>query len=619
MPDRSKSAQQQAGQVPEAAIRAQLEEILASEVFSRSERLSRFLRFVVEQTLDGQAEGLKEQVLACELYGRRTDFDAARDAVVRVDARRLRDKLREYYAGAVSQPVVIDIPRGTYIPTFEWNGRVPLGPTRAPDMSDREPDQPTTQSPARTWKWMALITGVVFASIGVAIWLSAPVKQYDSPKLTPLTAYPGDENWPSLSADGSFVAFTCISPNVPTSPDICVKEVGTEAVQRLVATPAAENFPAWSPDGREIAFHRGRGAKEQGIFIISRIGGPERRISDSGTLVAWTPDGKSLLIRDRSEGGPFGIRQVFLEDVQHRWLTQPRTGAGDWSFAVSPDGKTVAFVRFERPGVSDLYVMPLEGGEPRRLTAWNSNVGGPAWTPDGNELIYSANERLWRISPSATKVGRGSHILDIPMRAGHLSVSRPVAGRPARLAFYTLQEQMSLRRIDLDSAAGGGTFQKIIPFAPATRRDVPGRYSPNGSKVSFTSTRGSSDYELWVADSDGANLRQLTFFGSNRGMLAHSWSPDGRRILFDTAIEGNNDLYAISSDGGKPIRLTSGRAIEGLADWSRITNGYDTQIDLPLEIQFMAHARRRRCGRADHQGWRKRTAALARRAGRLLP
>jgi hypothetical protein len=96
-------------------VRAQLEEILASDTFSRSERLRRFLRFIVDQALNGQAACLKEQVLASELYGRSTDFEAATDPVVRVDARRLRDKLREYYDGYNDKPVVITLPRGGYV------------------------------------------------------------------------------------------------------------------------------------------------------------------------------------------------------------------------------------------------------------------------------------------------------------------------------------------------------------------------------------------------------------------------------------------------------------------------------------------------------------------------
>ena len=88
--------------VPASAVRAELAHILASDVFSRSERLSAFLKFVVEQTLDGHGDQLKEHVLAIELYGRSTDFSTAADPIVRVDARRLRDKLRESYASATT-------------------------------------------------------------------------------------------------------------------------------------------------------------------------------------------------------------------------------------------------------------------------------------------------------------------------------------------------------------------------------------------------------------------------------------------------------------------------------------------------------------------------------------
>ena len=99
-------------------VRAQLEKILASECFSRSERLSSFLRFVVEETLQGRGDTLKEPVLAHELYGREVDFDGA-NPIVRVDARRLRDKLREYYADRAADPVVISLPKGSYVPAFE--------------------------------------------------------------------------------------------------------------------------------------------------------------------------------------------------------------------------------------------------------------------------------------------------------------------------------------------------------------------------------------------------------------------------------------------------------------------------------------------------------------------
>ena len=100
--------------VPSALVRAELDRILASEVFSRSDRLSAFLHFIVEQTLAGQGDSLKEHVIAVELYGKSTDFNTAADPIVRVDARRLRDKLREYYASAPDDAILISVPKGTY-------------------------------------------------------------------------------------------------------------------------------------------------------------------------------------------------------------------------------------------------------------------------------------------------------------------------------------------------------------------------------------------------------------------------------------------------------------------------------------------------------------------------
>jgi hypothetical protein len=80
----------------ERAVRAQLVRILASASFSKSERLSKFLSFVVSESLRGEVDSLKDTVLARELYGNGQGFETAADPVVRIDARRLRYKLREY-------------------------------------------------------------------------------------------------------------------------------------------------------------------------------------------------------------------------------------------------------------------------------------------------------------------------------------------------------------------------------------------------------------------------------------------------------------------------------------------------------------------------------------------
>jgi TolB-like protein/Flp pilus assembly protein TadD len=119
-----------------SVVRTQLGRILSSELFSRSDRLSAFLNFIVERTLSGEGETLKEQVIAIELYGKGPDFNTAGDPIVRVDARRLRDKLREYYASAPHDDVLISVPKGSYTPAFRVNplSAAPPGGNTSPAM-----------------------------------------------------------------------------------------------------------------------------------------------------------------------------------------------------------------------------------------------------------------------------------------------------------------------------------------------------------------------------------------------------------------------------------------------------------------------------------------------------
>jgi len=102
------------------AVRDQLKRILGSKAFARSPRISRFLSFVVEQTIDGQESKLKEYLLGVEVFGRLDSFDPRIDSIVRVEARRLRYKLDKYYESeGPGDPVYIQFRKGCYVPTFE--------------------------------------------------------------------------------------------------------------------------------------------------------------------------------------------------------------------------------------------------------------------------------------------------------------------------------------------------------------------------------------------------------------------------------------------------------------------------------------------------------------------
>src|ERR1700730_17693200 len=101
-------------------IQAEIEKLGNSCVLHGSESLCKLLRYSVKQTLDHPGNPQKEYQIATEVFGRQDDFDPQVDSMVRVQAGRLRAKLAEYYSGdaAVDDPILVELPKGTYVLTF---------------------------------------------------------------------------------------------------------------------------------------------------------------------------------------------------------------------------------------------------------------------------------------------------------------------------------------------------------------------------------------------------------------------------------------------------------------------------------------------------------------------
>ncbi|MBI5282097.1 MAG: tetratricopeptide repeat protein [Candidatus Solibacter usitatus] len=127
------SSKGEAGTVPPPDVRAELEVILASNSFRQAERLRRMLRYTVERTLEGEGGRLKEYVLGVEVFDRGESFDPCGEAVVRVEASRLRAKLREYYDSEGDKDrVIIQLPKGGYAAAFRYRDQTASGPDPRP-------------------------------------------------------------------------------------------------------------------------------------------------------------------------------------------------------------------------------------------------------------------------------------------------------------------------------------------------------------------------------------------------------------------------------------------------------------------------------------------------------
>src|ERR1700704_6637441 len=109
-------------------VRAAMDQILRSRVFIQSHRIRRFLQFIVEESLLGQPHRLKEYPIGLEVFDRREAFDPRVDSIVRVEARRLRSKLEDYYRlEGKDDQVHIVLRKGSYVPTFEYRSASSAG------------------------------------------------------------------------------------------------------------------------------------------------------------------------------------------------------------------------------------------------------------------------------------------------------------------------------------------------------------------------------------------------------------------------------------------------------------------------------------------------------------
>jgi hypothetical protein len=139
VPARGLGAKPLTGPVPEAEVRQQVERIAASDVFRRSGRMERFLSLAVERALLGQPEKLKEYALGRDVFNRGDDYDPRADSIVRVEAQRLRRKLREYYESyGRNDLVIVEFPSGSYVPLFRYRElEVTSLPRSFPNSSNR--------------------------------------------------------------------------------------------------------------------------------------------------------------------------------------------------------------------------------------------------------------------------------------------------------------------------------------------------------------------------------------------------------------------------------------------------------------------------------------------------
>ncbi len=196
MANGSAADRQQIDQVSHTQVRAELGHILGSPQFSGSERLSNFFQFVVDKTLAGESEDIKEYLIATEVYRRGAAYDPKTDSIVRVEASRLRRKLQDYYlAGGHPGAVHFDLPKGSYVPTFTIRPMEPPAPPPLPVNLEIAPvivpasaAPPAIPHPTRLAKPAAVALVLLLLAGGVWWFRHQSGERPQGPRLLPVTS-----------------------------------------------------------------------------------------------------------------------------------------------------------------------------------------------------------------------------------------------------------------------------------------------------------------------------------------------------------------------------------------------------------------------------------------------
>jgi hypothetical protein len=528
--------------IPPPEVQAHLERVLAGAMFRAADRSRRLLRFIVEQTLQGHADRLKDYTLGAEALGRGDGFDPRFDPIARVEMSRLRSRLDVYYATeGAADTVRIVVPKGGYVPKF--NRRQVASPSGAASSSASAVARATaSRGPSRASRWKAIGALVAAATVAALTtwWLVHPRdRSPDGSEIhleltTPSTSDPASL---AIAPDGEAIVFVASDGGASR---LWMRRLSEAGARSLSGTDNA-SFPFWAPDGRAVGFFAE--GRVKAIDLQTRL---VRTLSTAPVPAgaAWNRD--DVILHPLVPDSP-----LFRTSASGQTL-EPATELADGQTGhrapiFLPDGRQFLFYAAGRADARGIYVGELGSVRVRRLL----DADAAAVLAPPRHLLYVQHSTLFA--------------------QGFDPVNATLTGKPVAVAESVAVEPGAA--IAAVSASSSGTITYRTGSAGPLRQFV--WFDRHGTEVSR------------IGD------------GEERGPAYGSLSPDGRRLVVQRSTAGNTDIWVVDLERGTSVRFTSGPQ----ADIARCGHRAAIESRMPRRSRVSSNCSRNRWNRVSHDCW----------------
>ncbi|MDH3592140.1 MAG: protein kinase, partial [Planctomycetota bacterium] len=359
---------------------------------------------------------------------------------------------------------------------------------------------------------------------------------------------------PALSPDGKRVAFVAVRGG---QADLYVRRVAARKALRLTEDLDDESEVAFSPDGETVAYSAVRRKPLRSeVRLVPALGGQITTVIAGAGHPAWSPDGRHLafvryaaaagyeLVTSRLDGAD--QKTVLKGDAAYPFLFNP---------AWSPDGKTLAVVRGRGGAQHAIWLVPVDGGTPRRLADDTADSSHPVFAAGG---VVCASTKLGARNLWFFPLD-GSEPTQLTRGAG--PEGAPSVAKDGTLLYHTARWRQTLRVVDLETDEERELLrQSTYMWAPT--------FSPDGTLVAFSRAEADNGCHIWVMPLAGGPPRQLTF--GDVPEVFPRFDPEGAMVTYYTWSRTTPDrCLRVPVGGGTPRRITPQHdAEEGYAEIS---------------------------------------------------